>query len=448
MYTLTEVVSKRDRKAFLMLPVRLYKDVKEWIRPLDQSIENVFDPQKNAAFRDGVCIRWILKNERKQVIGRVAAFIDYGSANHNEQPTGGLGFFECENDQLAANMLFDACKNWLMSKGMQAMDGPVNFGERNSWWGLLVEGYEIEPTFEMYYHFPYYKQLFEAYGFQNYINQYTYHRYIDTGGLAPVIYRKAERIFQDPSYTFEHIRKKNIDKYIEDFKAVYNQTWTGFTGNKTMTTEIVRGMFETMKPIMDERLIWFAYHTGRPVALFVNIPDLNQAVKHLNGKFGKWAQLKLMYHLKIRRSVKKIIGVIFGVIPEYHGRGLEGGLVLKFAREAAYRKSCPYTEMELNWIGDFNPVMMKMVERIGGRMYKTHVTYRFLFDRSKPLVRPAKVNMTLPGRTAGQPDAGTDQTPSDAAGTDKVPKTPADTAEPARPTPPVETAETTEEAAE
>ena len=184
MYTLTEVVSRKDRKAFLMLPVRLYKDVKEWIRPLDQSIENVFDPQKNAAFRDGVCIRWILKNERKQVIGRVAAFIDYGSANHNEQPTGGLGFFECENDQLAANMLFDACKNWLMSKGMQAMDGPINFGERNSWWGLLVEVYDIEPTFEMYYHFPYYRQLFEAYGFQNYINQYTYHRYIDTGGLA------------------------------------------------------------------------------------------------------------------------------------------------------------------------------------------------------------------------------------------------------------------------
>lgn len=398
MYTLTEVKSKKDKQEFLMLPVRLYKNVKEWIRPLDQSIESVFDPERNKYFRNGVCIRWILKNEQGLVIGRVAAFIDYDAANHNEQPTGGLGFFECENDQLAANMLFDACKNWLMAQRMEAMDGPINFGERNSWWGLLVDGYGIEPTFEMYYHFPYYKQLFEAYGFQNYFNQYTYHRYVNEEGLAPVIYRKAEKIFADPSYTFEHIQKNNLEKYVEDFKEVYNKTWTDFTGNKSMTTDIVRTMLKTLAPIMDERLIWFAYHEGRPVAIFVNIPDINQVVKHLNGQFNLWAKIKLMYYLKVRKKVTKIIGVIFGVIPEYHGKGLEGGLVLCYARKAAYQKDFPYKEMELNWIGDFNPIMMKMVERIGGTIYKTHVTYRFLFDRTKPLVKPPKVNMSIPER--------------------------------------------------
>jgi hypothetical protein len=45
------------------------------------------------------------------------------------------------------------------------MDGPINFGERDKFWGLLTEGF-IEPLFGMNYNFPYYKDLFENYGFK------------------------------------------------------------------------------------------------------------------------------------------------------------------------------------------------------------------------------------------------------------------------------------------
>src|SRR5699024_6840886 len=160
-----EVTDKRTQKEFLQLPVRLYKHEQNWIRPLDKDIEKVFDPTKNKYFEHGECTRWILVNDQQETIGRVAAFIDRKTANTFDQPTGGMGFFECINDKEAAFLLFDTCKEWLEARNMEAMDGPINFGDRMNWWGLLVDGF-YEPNYGMFYHFPYYQQLFEAYGFQ------------------------------------------------------------------------------------------------------------------------------------------------------------------------------------------------------------------------------------------------------------------------------------------
>src|SRR5690606_14418537 len=133
-------------------------------------IEGIFDPEVNKYFRHGVCTRWILVNDKKETIGRVAAFINKKTAKATDYVTGGMGFFECVDDREAAFKLFDTCKSWLEEQGMEAMDGPINVGERHNWWGLLVDGF-IDPNYCMPYNFHYYKKLFEAYGFKVYFEQ-------------------------------------------------------------------------------------------------------------------------------------------------------------------------------------------------------------------------------------------------------------------------------------
>ncbi len=172
---LIPVTSPELAQKFIQVPVILYKNDPNFIRPLDKDIEQVFDPKQNKFFRHGECERWLLIDDQQKTIGRVAAFIDKRTATKFEQPTGGMGFFECINNQAAANLLFDQCKNWLTTRGMEAMDGPINFGDRDKWWGLLVE--EFSPaSYGTNYNFPYYRNLFEHYGFQLYFKQYTYYR--------------------------------------------------------------------------------------------------------------------------------------------------------------------------------------------------------------------------------------------------------------------------------
>ncbi len=134
-----EVRTEADKRAFLELPVTVYANDPNWIRPLDKDVEEVFDVAKNKFFKQGECERWLLKDSNGKVIGRIAAFTN--KKYKNEQPTGGIGFFECINDQEAADFMFDHCKKWLEARGMEAMDGPINFGERDRWWGLLVKGF-------------------------------------------------------------------------------------------------------------------------------------------------------------------------------------------------------------------------------------------------------------------------------------------------------------------
>ncbi|SFF87435.1 hypothetical protein [Pontibacter chinhatensis] len=381
---LIEVNTPELAQEFLMLQVRMYKNDPNYIRPLDKDVHNVFDPAKNKLLRDGEAIRWILQDEKGKSVGRVAAFINKRTAKAAEQPTGGMGFFDCINDQEAANMLLDACREWLKERGMEAMDGPINFGERDKWWGVLLDGF-YEPTYCMPYNFPYYQQLLENYGFQLYFKQYTYYRKIDEE--IPEKYRaKAERVLADENYHFRHLDKKQLGRFTNDFREVYNKGWAKHEGVKAMTEAQAAAIMRQLKPILDERIMWFAYYNNEPVGFFIAIPELNQLFKYNNGKLDLWGKLKFLFN-RWRGACKTMYGIVFGITPEHQGKGVEAAMIVSAGKVVIGNPRIPYYDLQMNWIGDFNPKMMRLVEQIGGRIYKTHATYRYLFDRNKEFVR-------------------------------------------------------------
>jgi hypothetical protein len=382
--SLREVTSPALVREFLQLPVRLYQDQPNWIQPLDQDIEQVFDPKRNPNFRNGKIIRWVLQDDQGQTIGRVAAFVNDKTKNASEYVTGGMGFFECINDQAAANTLFGACQDWLQAQGMEAMDGPINFGERDRWWGLLVKGF-TEPNYGMFYHLPYYQQLFEAYGFQVYFQQYTY-KMSTTAPLNPKILERAAAIEQDPGFSMGHGSKKNMEKLAQDFLEVYNKAWAGHSGINEMTLEKARKLINSMKPVMEEKLLIFTYYNEKPIAFFLMLPELNQIFKHLHGRFDLWGKAKFLYYKwrYSRRRDKKVFGIIFGVVPEFQSKGVDGYLI-KWSQQPVIDYGAP--EIEMNWIGDFNPKMMMVTRALGAVICKTHNTYRKIFDPSKPFTR-------------------------------------------------------------
>jgi len=375
------------RKEFLLLPVRLYKNNDYWIRPLDKDIEAIFDPKTNKYFEHGECTRWVATNEGGQIVGRIAAFIDHRIIlTNNDQPTGGVGFFECNQDQSVAFALFEQAKSWLQAQGIEAMDGPINFGDRDRRWGLLVQGYDKEPLYGMDYHFEYYKAFFENYGFQEYFKQFTYWLPIPEEEVRKVIsasvLERSARIQRMPGYEFRHVEKKNLAKYAEDFRLVYNLAWANHLSTGEISKEHALELMKRMKPIMEEELMWFGYFEDRPIAFFIVLPDLNQLFKHVNGKLNWIGLTKMLYH-KIMKTNKKAFGVIFGTIPEFQGRGVESAISLAFGNIAWITPDFQYKTIELNWVGDFNIKMVRFSKMLGGVVSKTHATYRYLFDRTK-----------------------------------------------------------------
>ena len=379
------VIDSEGSKLFLKVPLILYANDANWIRPLDKDIKDVFDEKKNKAFRFGKTYRWILKNEEGELIGRIAAFINKKYKNKDDEfPVGGMGFFECINNQDAADLLFDNAKHWLINEGMEAMDGPINFGERDRWWGLLTEGYN-EPLYCMNYNFPYYKNLFETYGFQTFYKQICIGMH-PKNPLQQKIWERHDLLAADPNFSARYMKKNELEKGAMDFTEVYNKAWAGHGGLKQMTKEQVMLMFKKMKPVMDERIIWFAYYKEMPIAIFINLPDLNQWFKHLNGKFSLLHKLYFLWLKKFKLN-KKFVGVVFGIIPEFQGQGVDSFIVAESAKLLQTDK-VPYTEYEIQWIGDFNPKMINIAQNLGDVFNSRELTtYRYQFDRTRPFKR-------------------------------------------------------------
>lgn len=377
-----EVEAKQERKEFLDLPKRIYKDDPNWICPLDSGIESVFDPARNHAFRHGKAKRWILRDETGKTIGRVAAFVDEVRSSANSQPTGGMGFFEVIDDRNAAFLLFDTAREWLVSNGMEAMDGPVNFGENDNNWGLLVDGF-MPQGYGMPYNKKYYRQYFEEYGFRNYFEQYSYHVPVDK--FPDRIMKIAEWISKRQGYSFRHFELKNSRKFVDDIVEIYNATWSVFKEDFTpLDPSVLEESLKKAEFIIDEELIWFGYFNDKPIAFFILFPDVNQILRHLNGKLSLLNIMRLFYY-KMTHEMTRMRAVVGGVHPGYQNSGVESAIFLQLYK--VFIRKPWYKELELSWVGDFNPKMIAIYEALGSKRAKTHITFRYMINEDRPFVR-------------------------------------------------------------
>lgn len=387
---LVEAKDKPTSKAWMRLPWSIYAADRNWIPHLKQDIEKVFDPLRNKLLKPettsgqhGEAIRWVLLDDAGKAIGRIAAFINPKTAWTEKQPTGGIGFFECINDQAAANLLFDAGRDWLKARGMEAMDGPINLGDRNMFWGLLIENFTDSPIYGTNYNPPYYKDLFEGYGFRVWFNQLFFKRSVSVPA-QPIFHRKYNQLKNDPDIRMHDCRGRSVEQIASDFCTVYNDAWVDHENHKPMEASTALKIVKAMKPVMDPRLLIFVRHKDRPIAMYISLPELNEIFRHVNGNLNWLGKLTFLWH-KWRGTVKTMTGIVFGVAKAWQGKGMEGALIVYAEKHIVETRL--YADTILTWIGDFNPRMIKVCQNLDAVNYRTLATYRYLFDRSLPFER-------------------------------------------------------------
>lgn len=377
---LIEVNNAATARDFIKVNVLMNEDNLNYIRPLDKEINDVFDTAKSKAFKYGEAKRWILKDGTGKLAGRIAAFTSSKYINNGTAfATGGFGFFDCIDDNDVAKTLLDAAKNWLQSKGMEAMDGPINFGDRDKWWGLMVEGFGKPPLYGMPYNPPYYEKLFENYGFKNYYNQYYYAMSVKDK-LPEKFPERYAKFKAKPDYAARHISRQHLEKHAEEFATVYNAAWAQHGEAKEISAKDIMKLFNKMKAVMDERLIWFAYYKNEPIAMWINIPDLNEYFKHFNGKFGLIEKLRLLW-MKKNHTCRIFTGVAFGIVPKFQALGIDSYMI--YEASLLIQPQNWYDRYEMGWAADWNPKMVNIYKSLGASQSRRMVTYRYIFDESK-----------------------------------------------------------------
>ena len=369
-YKIIEVKSALEVANFHSVLDVVYAGDAKFIYPLRNDVEGVFDPLKNKSFANGTARRWVVCNSAGLPAGRIAAFY---TQKPKSGKRGGIGFFECiQNDEIST-ILWDTAENWLKEEKCLSIDAPINFGDRDSFWGLMISS--VNPTsYKEGYNPTYYRTWIESRGYAVEIEQNTYDITESTFNYDRFS-KIALRVMSKSNYSFEFLDYSQLDKYASDFAHVYNQAWAFHDDFEPITQKVLHTRLKSIKLAMPTEFAVFAYDNGVPIGFFIAILEVNQVFKDFKGKMGWWQKFLFVMN---RHKINKAKGIVFGVSPTHHNLGIETGLIMKF--HEGILKTRKAESMELAWVGDFNPKMISMLESLGAVKTKIHHTYRKVFS--------------------------------------------------------------------
>ncbi len=392
MLTIIPVTDRRTEKWFWQVPYVIYQNDPNWYPPLREELQAIFNEKRNPIFRlGGKARRWILLRSGEPV-GRIAAFVNPHYIRTYGFPVGGFGFFECIPDQECAHTLLHTAEDWLRTQGMEAVDGPINFGERNRWWGLLIENFST-PTYGVSYNPPYYRELIESAGYQILYHQLSYLRPVNAE-FPERLHQMATPFLGNPEYAFVHLKWKELDRFVHAFVEIYRRAWAGRPDQRDLTHEEVYAELKNYRRIIDPELLWFAFRknqdgTEEPLAFFIMFPDVTPIVQRLGGRLHLLNKLRFLWYLK-RIPLRNILAILFGVVPEYRRTGLLPALVIEAARVVVPKNK--YDTLEMYWIGDFHSVMQRLTQFYGAKVFRRHVTYRKMLRSDIPFRSQPRVS--------------------------------------------------------
>lgn len=353
---------------------RVYAGNPQYVYPLHSDIEGILS-DKNAAYTGDNLRLWVAVDADNHPVGRVAAFIDEARNAELELRAGGLGFFECIDDDRLAGRLLGAAESFLRERGCQAVDGPINFGERDKFWGLLTRGW-YRPIYQETYNPPYYQTLFERHGYQPHEQCLTM-RGVVAEFPGDRLAKVAERIQQRYGLYTRQITKDRLRKGADDFAAAYNASFSHWPYFKPLTGDDIYPTFQQMKPIMDRHLTCIAYNKeDRPIGLAGLIPDINCFLGGLRGRMD-WLELpRFLYRLKFQRRPRNCKGIAFGVAKDYQRQGVYPLMVNAMFTSGDYHTSRTYRYVDMATIRGHNKLMVDTCRQMNTEIHRVHVAYR------------------------------------------------------------------------
>lgn len=362
------VVTRADRKAFVRLPWRIYpSNYPAWVPPLIAEEHKRIDPERNPFFLHGAAALFIAYSGGNPV-GRIAAIENRQHNEFHDDRVGFFGFFESTDDPLVAGALLDEAAAWVRERGLTSLRGPTSFST-NEECGLLVENFGDPPCVMMTYNPPYYPTFLEGWGLAKVKDLLAYevtYAELDKERLARMG-RLLEKSGLDSR--IRSLDMKRFDQEVELVRDLYNAAWERNWGFVPMTDAEVDHMAKQLKPVVDRDLVLFAEVEGEPVGFALALPDVNQALRHINGRLLPFGLLKLLWHM---RRINGIRVLTLGLKPEFRRTGLAGQLYIELFKRGTAKG---HTRAESSWILEDNHLMRTAVEKLGCRRYKTYRLY-------------------------------------------------------------------------
>jgi hypothetical protein len=358
-------------RSFIRVPFLVHKDDKAWIPPLLMEREEAFTPSKNELLRRAEVRFWIARRDGRD-IGRISAQIDPLAQKEGSDPVGQFGCISAIDDREVFAALFKTAEDFLRGRGIRRVQGPFTLSI-NEETGLLIDGFDTPPMMMMGHDPVYEAAQIETLGYQGETDVYAY--LLD---MEAPLSRSARNMLERPLASSVRMRPLNLKDYSNEVRRVvdiFNDAWSGNDGFVPLTEPETDELATRLKLLLDERLVWFAEVNGEPVAFIVLLPNINEAIRDLNGRLFPIGLMKLLWRLKVR-GLKSARVPLMGVRRSLAGTVIGSALPLQLIGAIWPEvKKLGFRWIELSWILQNNLPMRHVLERLGAKSYKTYRIY-------------------------------------------------------------------------
>ncbi|MFC1546826.1 hypothetical protein ACFL4O_03810 [bacterium] len=365
--SVSSVKTKSELDEFINLPWEIYKYDAHWVPPLISEVKYLLSEQ-NPFWTHADCEHFILK-KGNETVGRISAVIDYNYQKVHNEKVGFFGFYESYDNEEHSAILLNTVKEWLKSRNVSKMFGPVN-PSTNDEMGFLMDGFFESPKLMMPYNPPYYLSLMEAYGLVKIKDLYAF--IVDVKN-AP--FEKLEKVTsfikrKNKKVNVRPIDLKNFNKDIKNALSIYNEAWELNWGFVPWTEEEFFDTAKKLKAMLFRDTTLFVEIDGEPAGMLIGVPDYNEVIKKLNGKLNLFNIIKFLFY---KKRIKGLRVMILGVKQQFRKKGLEALLYLEAAKNA---HKAGFTHSEMSWVLEDNALTNSAVEMLGGKIYKRYRVYQ------------------------------------------------------------------------
>ena len=362
------VETKADLKEFINFPYKFYRDDPNWIPPLRTELNNQFNPKTNPLL-DHCDYQLFLLVREGRVLGRIAAFIDHLAVDFWKEKIGLFGYYDCVQEAEASLMLLQAAADWLREQGMEFIRGPWSFVSEE--WGLVVEGFSPPPCIMSPYNPPYYDAQLTDFGLEKTKDLLCY--YIsgkEDYQIPDRILNLTDRVAERYGVTIRPVDMKKYEEEVQTFLELSNSSIIDNWGYSPVTEAEAATMAKDLKQVIQPKGVLFAEDSeGRPIGFAIALPDINVLLKGLNGRLLPFGWLKLLLGIPKLTSYRMFA---LGVIPEYHGRGIDS-LIYRSLYESLFS---PDLWMEINYVLEDNYHMNNAIHKLTAKPLRRYRIYQ------------------------------------------------------------------------
>lgn len=369
------VTNKSLRKAFVRVPWNIYGNDANWVPPLLIEREGHLDPKQNPYFDHAEVQLWIAY-KGDTAVGRISAQVDQASLERHQNDAGHFGFLEGQNDPEIFHALLTTAEDWLRERGMKSIVGPFSFSA-NDEMGLLVKGFDRPPSLMMGHALPYFADHVEGAGYTKAVDTIAYDFDVNVDGLNKKSRAIVNRMSENPRVNVRSLNKKDFDNELRLIVDIFNDAWSDNWGFVPFNEAEIAKLASDFKLLLEPEHVSIIEVDGEAAAFGMTLPNLNEAIRDLNGRLFPFGWAKLAYRI-FAKKIRSARLPFMGVRQKYQKSWMGAAMSLIIIDMVHTRNVGKKDQAELSWVLEKNVGVRKIIESTGCKPYKT---YR-MFEKS------------------------------------------------------------------